>query len=177
MNMTKSPLLTHPFFQDIGEEQLETVARQALEVQFDPGDLIFREGEAAYDFYLICEGQVALESRLIGEERIPIAVVGPGEVLGWSSLFAPHSLHFYAKTLSPTKAIFLDGARLITACDKDPALGYSLMKRLADVLIKRLVATQQQMALQARRAGRKTQAPATSIIRRSSWTLARPISG
>jgi CRP-like cAMP-binding protein len=70
-----------------------------------------------------------------------VHIIGGGDVVGWSWLFSPFTWHFQARALEPTKAIFLDGARLLVACERNHDLGYDLMKRIAQVVIKRLQAT------------------------------------
>jgi len=65
---------------------------------------------------------------------------------------APYVWHFQATVIEPTKALTFDGAHLLIACERDHEFGYDLMKRLAQVLIRRLQATQQQfVALHASR--------------------------
>jgi CRP-like cAMP-binding protein len=110
-------------------------------VEFGAGQVILHESEAAYEFYLILDGKVAVESRVPREDNIPVHIIGRGDVVGWSWLFPPFTWHFQARALEPTKAIFLDGARLLAACERNHDLGYDLMKRISQVVIKRLQAT------------------------------------
>lgn len=46
--------------------------------------------------------------------------------------------------MKPTKAIIFFATTLREQCEKDPRLGYELMKRVANVVIKRLQATRVQ---------------------------------
>jgi CRP-like cAMP-binding protein len=73
---------------------------------------------------------------------IAIQTLGPGDDLGWSWLFPPYSMHFSARAVEPTTAIFFYGTRLREQCDEDHELGYQLMKRIAEVSTKCLHATQ-----------------------------------
>ena len=59
-------------------------------------------------------------------------------MVGWSWLFPPYRWHFDARALSHVRATAFDGACLRGKCEDDPALGYDLMKRFAQVLIERL---------------------------------------
>lgn len=106
--------------------------------EFEPDEIIFREGEPANRFYLIRHGKIALESRGDGESAPLVQFVGEGEALGWSWLFAPYYWHFSARAVEPTGVIFFYGTRLRAQCDEDPAFGYELMKRMAAIVIKRL---------------------------------------
>jgi CRP-like cAMP-binding protein len=53
-------------------------------------------------------------------------------------LFPPYRAHFDARALSPVRATQFDGACLRDKCAADPAFGFDLMSRFAQVLIERL---------------------------------------
>ena len=138
----------HPFLAGMKPAHLEVLCDCAMQTQFVKDQLIFREGDLANRFYLIQEGRVALESG--GDERtVLVQTVGAGDALGWSWLFPPYYWHFDARTLTPTKAIFFYGTRLRTQCEEDHDFGYELIKRMAEVIIRRLQATRLQSAASA----------------------------
>lgn len=116
-----------------------------MEMQFAPGQVIFQEGSPANRFYLILEGKVGLETALEERGIIPIQTLGPGDDVGWSWLFPPYSLHLSARALEPTRTIFFYGTRLRKQCEQDHDLGYQLMQRIAEVVVKHLQATQQRL--------------------------------
>lgn len=135
-----------PFFKGLNPHQLQLLTDSALEIKFDPEQIIFAEGSPANRFYLILEGKVVLESET--EERgvmIPIQTLGPGDDLGWSWLFPPYSLHFSAPALELTRTIFFYGPRLREQCEQDHELGYQIMKRIAEVATQSLGATQRRL--------------------------------
>jgi len=134
-----------PFFKGLNAHQLQLLADSAMKKQFEPGQLILQEGSPANRFYLILEGKVMLESELKDRGMIPIETLGPGDDLGWSWLFPPYDLQLSARALEPTRTIFFYGTRLRGECEKDHDLGYELTKRIAEVVIKRLRATQQRL--------------------------------
>jgi CRP/FNR family transcriptional regulator, cyclic AMP receptor protein len=136
-----------PFFAGMTPKQLDVLADSAVQMQFEPGQWIFLEGDLANRFFLILEGHVVLETDADERGRIPIQVLGPGDDLGWSWLFPPYHFHFSARALAPevTKVICFYGTRLRHQCEADQNLGYTLMKRIAQVTISRLEATRQQL--------------------------------
>lgn len=115
-------------------------------VHFEPGQVIFREGDIANRFYLIERGEIALESSSGRGETIPIQSLGSQDVLGWSWLFPPYYYHFDARVLKPTDAIFFYGTRIRELCESDAELGYELLKKMAMTLLKRLRAWTQKLA-------------------------------
>ena len=143
-------IAAHPLMRGIKPEHLKVLTACAMPAQFKEGELIFREGDPANRFYLLEGGKVSLESHGRDEAPVCIQTIGAGDVLGWSWLFPPYYWHFDARALEPVAAIFFYGTWLREYSEQDHDLGYELMKRMAEVVIRRLQATRQQL-LDARR--------------------------
>jgi CRP-like cAMP-binding protein len=127
-----------PLLEGMSAERLELLAGCASNVRFAAGDVIFREGDEADTFFVIRGGAVVLEAFAPARGGLTIETIEAGDVLGWSWLFPPHRWHFDARALSQVRATAIDGACLRGKCDDDPALGYDLMSRFAQVIIERL---------------------------------------
>lgn len=128
----------HPFLLGVSAEHIRLLADCAIRTEFEPGQVLFREGETANRFYLIEAGKVVLESAANSGEPVTIEVIGNAELLGWSWLFPPYVWHFSARAVEPTTAIFFYGTVLREYCEKDHALGYELFKRMSEVMTRRL---------------------------------------
>jgi CRP/FNR family cyclic AMP-dependent transcriptional regulator len=135
----------HPFLEGLSPHQLRLLTDCAMVVKFKTGELIFREGDPANRFYLITEGRIALESYVQDRGTTLIQTVGTGDVLGWSWLFPPYYWHFDARAVEPSEAIFFYGAPLRDECETDHDLGFELVKRMAEVMMKRLQAARRQL--------------------------------
>jgi len=130
------------FLKGLERRHLERLAGLAKEVRFKEGQVIFREGERHGRFYLLSEGEVALEAG--GSTLVQLK---PGDAMGWSSLVGCEGgAHFEARALTPVRALAFDGAQLAAACEADPAFGYFIMKALLGVVTERLDATRLQLA-------------------------------
>ena len=138
-------LREHPFFRDLPPGDIQFLAGCAKNARFQAGQVIFREGEDADQFYLIRDGKVALEVLTPGRGSAPILTLGAGDVLGWSWLIPPYNWRFDARAIETTRAFALDGKCLRGKCDEDPRLGYELLKRIAATIAERLHATRLQM--------------------------------
>jgi CRP/FNR family cyclic AMP-dependent transcriptional regulator len=138
MQRLESLLAEVPFFDGLGSRELETLVGCARNVRFAAGQNLFREGDPADIFYVVRHGSVALETFVPARGAVMIETIEPGEVIGWSWLFEPYRWHFDARALTVVRATAFDGACLRGKCDADPALGYDLMRRFAQVLIERL---------------------------------------
>jgi CRP-like cAMP-binding protein len=144
METLGSILAEHPFLRDLDEKYLELITGCATNVRFQPDQYIFREGEAADQFYIIRTGRVALEIFTPGG-AMNIGTYGQGDTVGWSWLIPPYRWHFDARALEEVRAIALDGKCLRGKCDDDHHLGYELMKRIARIMERRLQSTRIQL--------------------------------
>jgi len=113
--------------------------------EYSAGEVIFQENGKCDDFFLVASGQVALEMHVAGRGQVGILTVGPGEMLGWSALFANGQMTATATALEPVCAIALSGRALRDLCDQNHELGYRIMRQAALALSQRLVATRLQV--------------------------------
>ena len=127
-----------PIFRDMPPEALDLLSGCASNVRFADGEMLFREGDDADAFYVIRHGRVALETFVPARGPVTIETIDPGEVVGWSWLFAPYRWHFDARALGLVRATQFDAACLRAKCEQDPAFGYDLILRFTQVLIERL---------------------------------------
>ncbi len=114
-------------------------------VHFAPSSYLLREGDPADTFFVLREGDVALEVHSPERGAITVQTVHGGEILGWSWLFPPYRTTFDARALTDVRAIAFDGACLRGKCDQDHELGYQLMRAMAQVFTRRLGATRLQL--------------------------------
>src|ERR1700690_1590745 len=127
-----------PLFEGLTDEQRLLLVGCAGNASFREGRVIVREGDPANTFFLIRHGSIAIETFVPARGPITIETIEPGEIVGWSWLFAPYRWHFDARALSTVRAPAFDGACLRGKCDEDAELGYELMSRFAQVLMERL---------------------------------------
>jgi CRP/FNR family cyclic AMP-dependent transcriptional regulator len=136
----------HRLFKDLAPQYLELLTDVAMFKEFAADEIIFREGDPANRFYLILDGEVALESVLRDCAPVVLQTIGRDDVLGWSWLFPPYYWHFDARATVPTKAIFFYGTWLRDSCERDHDFGYEMLKRISAIIIDRLQATRKKLA-------------------------------
>ncbi|MEX0613441.1 MAG: Crp/Fnr family transcriptional regulator [Pirellulales bacterium] len=132
------------FLQDIGPMHLEQIAKIARLRDFHDGDVVFRQGDVAQHIYLVVHGNVSLEICAAGSGCKPILTLGPGELLGWSSVLEQLSYTARSRALNTTRLVEINVAQLLAIFDHDPQFGYELMRQVALALAKRLSATRMQ---------------------------------
>jgi CRP/FNR family transcriptional regulator, cyclic AMP receptor protein len=133
------------FFKGLKVAHLQLLTDSAMEIQFEPGQMIFEEGSPANRFYLMLAGKVVLEAAIKERGIIHIETLGPGDDLGWSWLLPPYYLQLSARAVEPTRTIFFYGTRLREQCEEDHDFGYEIMKRITEVMGRRMRAMQQHL--------------------------------
>jgi CRP/FNR family transcriptional regulator, cyclic AMP receptor protein len=135
----------HPFFQGMAEQHLKFIAGCATNARFPEGQLIFREGDEANQFYFVRAGLIGVELVIPPRGFTTVQTVGEGEMLGWSWLLPPYRWHFTGRALEPTRALAFDGKCLRTRCEADHDLGYEVLKRFTYIVNERLDAMRLQL--------------------------------
>ncbi len=134
-----------PTFAGLEPSQFELIAGCARNDHIGAGRLLMREGEHADRFFLIRTGTVALEIHAPGRGRLAIQTVDPGDVVGWSWLFAPYRWATDGRAVTDCGLITFDAACLRGKVEADHELGYQLMSRFAANIVDRLQATRLQL--------------------------------
>jgi CRP-like cAMP-binding protein len=134
-------LIAHPFVAGMKPDQLERLAVWGHRSAFHAGAKVFSEGGKAERFWLIRDGQVALETVVPGHGEVVVETLGPGSVLGWSWLFPPYRWHLGATAVSQTLTIAFDAAGVRRLATEDPAIGLELYRRFIEVVVDRLQTT------------------------------------
>jgi CRP/FNR family cyclic AMP-dependent transcriptional regulator len=138
-------LRQHPFLAGMAENHMAVILGCASNVRFPEGSHLITEGQIANKFYLVRTGRIALETDVNARGPLRISTVGPGEVLGWSWLISPFRWHFSGLAVADVMAIALDGDCLRMKCEKDHDFGFEMLRRLSQVMERRLEATRLQL--------------------------------
>lgn len=127
----------HSFFQDLSPEDLAFIAGCGKNVVFEENEVIAKPGDAADEFYLIRHGQASLILEIPPHAPFIYQTLGENEILGLSWLIPPYQWTARVLASHNMRAIAINGACLREKCEKDPVLGFKLMKHLVEVLVMR----------------------------------------
>jgi CRP-like cAMP-binding protein len=72
------------------------------------------------------------------EKQIVVDTVRRGQVFGWASIIGSGQRTVTAKCTEPSRVFAISAADLKAMFDDDHTTGYLLMKRMADIISKRL---------------------------------------
>ncbi len=140
MNSIETVIASHPFWRGVSPAHITRLAGLAEIRRHGVGDFIFQERQVADHFYLLHRGHVALEAFVPGTGVTTVAVLGPGEAIGWSWLFEPHRWQSTARSVDATEVIAISAEKLRDMADEDATFGRELVNRMAQLLMHRLQA-------------------------------------
>jgi CRP-like cAMP-binding protein len=112
---------------------------------YQPGDLLFFEGQSSKNIFLLADGQVVLETSIPGQDVIPFQTVEAGELLGWSPVLGLGVMSATARAITPCHALALNASRILELADEDPKFVLEFLRRVAITLARRLNATRLQV--------------------------------
>lgn len=145
MERTIELLKMHPFFKNFDPGHLGKLKQIASEINFNPGQYVFRDGEDANAFYLILRGIISLEVYVPNRGPVTLGRLDSGDVLGWSWLYPPHRWHFDARALEETHTVVLNGKILRQQIEEDHEFGFQMMKKISLVMEDRLQAARRKL--------------------------------
>ncbi|MFF4586484.1 cyclic nucleotide-binding domain-containing protein [Streptomyces sp. NPDC001388] len=125
--------------------QRQRLMELAREVAFPEDARIFEAGGKADRFWVIRSGAVSLVQPVTSLQRVTVASLGAGDLLGWSWLFPPYQWDFGAEAFSPVRAYEFEAQAVLKLCEEDPALGVTLVRIVAEILAHRLEMTRNRL--------------------------------
>lgn len=141
-----------PFFDFMGEMQLNSVATIAEIREYKGDDVIVESGQSADAFFFLIEGSVSYYY-VVTTEHDPyykkdyhISDINPGEVFGISALIDPYIYTATLRVSKSSRVIKIDASSLRTLCEVDPVLAYGLMRSVARAAMDRLETTRIHLA-------------------------------
>ncbi len=117
-------------------DAMASFMRVCPERSFQPGDLLFRQGEPATELHVIATGQVKLTvPTATGHERV-IAVVGPEDMIGEAFVFEEPVYRVDAVALTQVESCPMDHEQFLTLTLEAPDFVLRFTNLLATSLIR-----------------------------------------
>ena len=125
--MDEARLRAIPLFEGLGKKERRAVARQADEVDVEPGRHLVREGEFAYEFFAIEEGTADVRR---GEQLL--AELGPGDFFGEMGLIGQVTRNASVVATSPVTVLVLTGTAFRHIERELPAVSKQIRKAIEE---------------------------------------------
>jgi thioredoxin reductase (NADPH) len=114
-------------FPRLSDAQVELLARYGERRRTQANEILFHEGDPAYDFFVVLEGLVAAVEDLGVEERV-IGVHGPRRFLGELNLLTGQPAFYTAVVVEPGEVLVVPAERLRQLVVEDTALGDLILR-------------------------------------------------
>ncbi|WP_444959572.1 cyclic nucleotide-binding domain-containing protein [Microbulbifer sp. VVAC002] len=145
MKVVTTLLKEHPFFAGLADKDLAFLSGCTSNSHYKEGEYLARENTPANHFFLIRSGRVAVETFVPNYGPLCLMTLHGGDIFGWSWLYPPYLSAFDARALTSVRSLKLGGQCLRDKCEKEPRLGFELMKRFTKVATERLQAARIQL--------------------------------
>jgi len=127
-------------FNELPESLLKEIAAISQEIAVKKDEFIFREGEKADKLHFLMQGSVALRVKLTSRpESITVSYVStPYQSFGWSGVVAPHHYTSSAECDEDSTLLIIPAQPFIDILEQNPKYGFTVMKRIAEIIADRL---------------------------------------
>jgi CRP-like cAMP-binding protein len=116
-----------PVFSTLERGDLERIAELALPRSFEPGQVVFREGDASDTCYIVREGQArAIRSHSDGR-TITLASFGPGDIFGELAMFEDENRSATVEAVEPTSVVAVLGPDMRRLMGEHPQIATRLV--------------------------------------------------
>lgn len=127
------------------DEMLKKLCPIIQLVDYNENDLVFDEGGNAESFYMIWQGKVLLEKRIASHVTVSLGAVKQGYSFGWSALLGGLPFTMLAKCAEKSQILTVNNKDIFSILDEDPAMGYTFMQHLGNVLKNRIDRMEEQL--------------------------------
>lgn len=117
--------------------QWEVLSSYLLPVVLPAGQVLFSQGATDRTLYLVESGSLSVHYQ-DEKERLRLAIVGPGSVVGEGAFFSMRPRSATVQASAPTKLWTLTALRFTELTNRQPAIALGLAMAAGAVLAKRL---------------------------------------
>ena len=145
MEDTIALLARVPTFEALGPEELSHVAEVAVPRAWEPGQVVFREGDASDTCYVIRHGHARAIREHADGRTITLANFGPGDIFGELAMFEDENRSATIETLDAVEAVAILGADMRRLMREHPGIAVGVVVSLG----RRLRAMNERVASQS----------------------------
>jgi CRP-like cAMP-binding protein len=125
-------------FAELSPSELKFLSERAVTRHFEPGQLLFSEGDACEGLYVVETGEVKVFKTSSGGREQILTVEGPGSSIAELPVFDGGSYPASAVPVSPATLLYIRRADLHTLCLEHPEVALKTLKAIGSRL-RRLV--------------------------------------
>ena len=134
-----------PVLSTLERDDLERIADLAVPRQFEPGQVVFREGDASDTCYIVRSGRARAVREHSGGRTITLATFGPGDIFGELALFEDERRSATVEAIEQCGAVAVLGPDMRRLMVEHPGISV----RLVIALGRRLRETNERLSRQS----------------------------
>lgn len=142
---TISLLARVPTFEALGHDELAHVAEVAVPRGYEPGQVVFREGDQSDTCYVVRNGHARAIREHADGRTITLANFGPGDIFGELAMFEDEKRSATVETLDAVEAVAILGADMRRLMREHPGIAVGVVVSLG----RRLRAANERIASQS----------------------------
>jgi CRP-like cAMP-binding protein len=134
-----------PVFSTLEHDDLERIAQLAVPRTFDPGQIVFREGDSSDTCYIVRSGRARAVREHADGRTITLATFGPGDIFGELAMFEDEQRSATVEAVQATTVVAVLGPDMRRLMIEHPQIS----ARLVIALGRRLRETNERLAKQS----------------------------
>ena len=128
----------YKIFQELADEELETLAPLAKEETHEPGSRIIIEGNPATHLYIVKKGKLLVKMTGASGQEVVLDEPESGMSVGWSALAERRTSTASVDVAEPSALIAFEGERLRRLFEENSRIGYMVMSGVNTIVSRRL---------------------------------------
>ncbi len=121
-------------FQGLSKDEVQQVLNTGDVRIYEPGDVVFREGDEAVHIYIVEQGELAVKT----PEGKTAYVASGGDVLGWSTLMLPYKRTASAVAMKRSRVVVINQDKFQEFCTQTPSIGYKVTQNVGRIMVARM---------------------------------------
>jgi len=128
------------FFVGLPERALAAIAEIAEKRRYAPGEIIFSPERSSEWAFVLLRGSIRLtvHASALPEPVTLASLETPGQAFGFSSVVGQGHHNSSAEAVTEAEAVAVHGPRFLDYLEKNPEVGFTVMRRVARAISRRL---------------------------------------
>jgi CRP/FNR family cyclic AMP-dependent transcriptional regulator len=116
-----------PVFSTLHTADLERISELAVPREFEPGQVVFREGDSSDTCYIVRSGRARAVREHSDGRTITLATFGPGDIFGELAMFEDERRSATVEAIEPTAAVAVLGPDMRRLMNEHPGIATRLV--------------------------------------------------
>jgi len=134
-----------PMFAELNGRELNVLEKMVHVRNYRASEVIFEEGDPGTGMYMIRNGSVSIHAKSQQGTEEELAILGPGDFFGETTLTAPAPRSASARTTEQTELVGLFRADLLEMVERQPTLTSRILIGLTRIVSERLQTASQEI--------------------------------